>query len=248
MNQIKTGPFAKILALILLASLLILVFTWYTSEPDIINNMHSENHTTFINLPTPEIAGNVSVEEAISSRRSVRNLQEKPLNVFELSQLLWSAQGITYPERDFRSAPSAGATYPLKLYVIVCKNGVDEQNIETGVYLYVPKENILKLITKEDIRSDIYQFALMQAPLDSAPVIIVMAADMSRTTDRYGERGVRYVHMEAGHSAQNIYLQATAMELGMVVIGAFDDRNVKRSMKMDMDHDPLYIIPIGYPY
>lgn len=175
----------------------------------------------FIELPDPETKGTMSVEEAIWRRRSIRSFTEEPLSVNDISQLLWAAQGITDPEKRFRAAPSAGAIYPLKIYVVVSSNGVTE--LAEGLYHYDPFMHRLECILRGDLRLILAEAALKQSCVAEAPVSIVIVAVYERTTTKYGERGIRYVQMEAGHVGQNLYLQATARGLGMVTVGAFDD-------------------------
>ncbi len=194
-----------------------------------------------INLPEPRLDGDVSVEKAIEERRSIRSYTEGPLSLTDVSQLLWSAQGITDEARNFRAAPSAGATYPLELYAVAGE--VDD--LEPGVYKYNPADNELVGVLEGDVRRDIYEAALRQDPVRDAPVVLVFTAVYERTTGRYGERGIRFVHMEIGHAAQNVYLQAGALGLGTVVIGAFDEDATARIMGLPEEEKALYLIPVG---
>jgi SagB-type dehydrogenase family enzyme len=198
-----------------------------------------------VRLPPPETVGSMSVEEAISRRRSIRNYGDEPLTVQHLSQLLWSAQGVTDPAQGLRAAPSAGATYPLEVYVVVGLDGVE--GLEPGVYHYNPHQHCLTPILQGDLRGKLSNAALNQRWVAEAPVNLVIAAVYERTTARYGDRGVRYVHMEAGHVAENIYLQATALKLGVVAVGAFNDEAVQSLLNLPSNHKPLYIIPVGHP-
>ncbi len=194
-----------------------------------------------IQLPAPSLTGEVSVEEAIASRRSIRSYADSPLTLQEFSQLLWAAQGITDPVRGFRSAPSAGATYPLTVFAAVSEGGV--LGLEPGIYEYLPEHHGLRLVRRGDFSEELAKAALGQAWVREAPVCLVIAADYSRTTRVYGERGVRYVHMEAGHVGENIYLQATAMGLGTVAVGAFHDDEMAEILQAGLS--PLYIFPVG---
>jgi len=191
-----------------------------------------------IKLPEPDRLGKRRLEEVINERRSVREYADSPLTIKEVSQLLWAAQGVTSPNGK-RTAPSAGATYPMEIYIIA---GAVE-GLEAGVYHYLPYEHSLELTTKGDLRKEIYEASLWQEMLIEAPLSIVIAAEYERTTKRYGKRGIRYVHMEAGHIGQNIYLEATALGLGTVAVGAFDDKKVKNILKIQ--EEPLYIYPVG---
>ena len=195
-----------------------------------------------IKLPNPRLKGLMSVEEAISGRRSVREFSSTPLSLEDLSQLLWAAQGITEPESGGRSAPSAGATYPLELFVFVKENGV--KGVEYGVYRYRPLDHSLIKVASEDRVKSLMEAALYQEFINDAPLNIVIAAKYERTTARYGSRGVRYVHIEVGHVGQNISLEAVSLGLASVVVGAFNDNLVKKLI--DEAAEPLYIIPVGH--
>jgi len=201
-------------------------------------------------LPLPHQASNVTVEEAILWRRSIREYRDRPLTIGQLSMILWAAQGITDPARRFRAAPSAGATYPLVLYVVVGANGVlleTGKYLKAGVYRYDVIKHALVKVRDGDLRKELAEAALNQPWVKNAPVDLVMCAVFERTTRVYGERGVRYVYMEAGHSAQNVYLMATALGLGTVVVGAFHDDWVASVVNAGNDEAPLYVIPVGVP-
>jgi len=198
----------------------------------------------FVEPPPPETVGTVSVEEAIE-RRSIRSYTSDPLSLRDVSQLLWAAQGITDPARNLRAAPSAGATYPLEVYIVVGNNSVTGLN--NGLYRYDHYGHRLEHVLKGDFRSSLAEAALGQTWIKEAPINIIIAAVYERTTARYGERGIHYVYMEAGHAAQNLYLQATARGLGMVVVGAFHDNQVQELLQLPKDQKPLYIIPVGHP-
>lgn len=189
-------------------------------------------------LPKPKVDGSMSVERAIATRRSVREYLPEPLSIEELSQLLWAAQGITSPDGK-RAAPSAGATYPFSVYVAVG----NVRGLPPGIYLYNPQRHSLGLIKPGDYRGDLEKAALDQDWVGDAAVDIVLVAFYERTVKVYGERGYRYVHMEAGHIGQNIYLQATALSLGTVAVGAFDDEKVAEIL--GTEGAPLYIFPVG---
>ncbi len=194
-------------------------------------------------LPAPRLKSDVSVEEAISRRRSIRRYSEKPLRLRELSNLLWAAQGITDPITKFRASPSAGATYPLEVYLVVKKGGVEE--LKEGIYHYNPHAHTLERTSSIDVSEELYHAAVAQPWVRVAPVNLIVVCEYDRTTLRYGERGVRYVHMEAGHAAENLYLQAVSLGLGMVVVGAFIDERVQELLGLPENLKPLYIIPIG---
>jgi SagB-type dehydrogenase family enzyme len=193
-----------------------------------------------IKLPEPRYTSNTSVEEALSKRRSIRDYSGKNLTIEEVSQLLWAAQGITAPWGG-RTAPSAGALYPLELYVVVG----DVEGIDKGVYKYRPEEHELEKVKDGDIRIELADAAVGQECVRDAAIDIVFTAVYERTTRKYGERGIRYAQMEAGHAAQNVYLQAVPLDFGTVVIGAFVDCKVKEIMNMHEQESPLYIMPVG---
>jgi len=193
-----------------------------------------------VKLRVVRLVGDVSVEEALAARRSVRVYEETFLTLEEVAQLLWAAQGIT-SEWGGRTAPSAGATYPLEIYVVV--GGVEE--LEAGVYRYLPGEHSVRRVNEGDLRDKLSSAALGQEWVRTAPVSLVIAASYERTTRQYGERGKRYVHMEVGHVGQNVYLQATSLGLGTVMVGAFDDAEVKELL--GIEEEPLAIMPVGRP-
>lgn len=198
-----------------------------------------------IELPTPKTKGRMSVEEAIQKRRSIRRYTEEPITLEDISQLLWAAQGITDPEKGYRAAPSAGRTYPLEVYLVVGKGGV--KGLVEGVYHYDPSTHVLEKILEGDVRSDLAKAAHGQPWVSQAPVNIVITADYNRTTSKYGELGVRFVHMEAGHAGQNIYLEAVARGLATVSLGSFYEDQVKELLKIPDNENILYIFPVGHP-
>lgn len=190
-----------------------------------------------IALPPPSSAGRMSLDEALARRRSVREFAAKPLTEAELAQLLWAAQGITHPE-GYRTAPSAGALYPLELYVAT----------PAGFFHYDPRRHQLTCRSDRDLRPALSRAALDQECVRDAPAILVLAAVFERIAQKYGAaRAPRYVHMEVGHAAQNVLLEAVALGLGSVAVGAFDDALVQRILSLPGDHEPLYLIPIGHP-
>jgi len=206
---------------------------------------------SYILLPLPKIRSDVlSVEQALAYRRSIRSYEDKPITIEQLSQLLWATYGITQTRWGFKTTPSAGATYPLEIYVVIAPNGVVLENgslLTPGSYKYDPYTHSLKLVKKGDLRYDLYRAALNQEWVLKAPINIVICAVYERTTRIYGERGYRYVHMEVGHAGQNIYLEATALGLGTVAVGAFYDDKVHDVIGAKPDEHPLYIMPVGIP-
>ena len=195
-----------------------------------------------IKLPKPQLDSHVSLEKTLAKRRSTRNFSNQQLSLQEVSQILWAAQGIT-SSRGFRTSPSAGALYPLEVYLVVG----NVERLTAGVYHYDPKEHELQMTIEGDLRSALTKAALGQGAIQDGAVNVVFAAVYERTTSKYGQRGIQYVHMDAGHAAQNVCLQATALELGAVTIGAFRDEQVSETLKLPGDEVPLYILPVGRP-
>ena len=201
--------------------------------------------STLFSLPSPERQGVMSLAEAIARRRSVRDFTAESISQAQLSQILWAAQGITDASRKSRSVPSAGATYPLEIFVACGESGVE--GIGGGIYRYDIDDHSLTRHYDEDVRLELARAALNQEFTYQAPVDIVICALYSRTLGRYGARGERYVHMEVGHAGQNIYLQASALGLATVAVGAFDDEQVRGVLRLDKQYEPLYIMPVGKP-
>jgi len=195
---------------------------------------------TTVELPEPRLKSGVSLEETLLTRRSVRKYRDLALTLADVSQLLWAAQGIS-TEWGGRTAPSAGATYPLEIYLVAG----NVEALAAGVYKYHPQRHQLLKVGDKDVRGELAGAALNQTCVAEGAIDIVIAAIYERTTRKYGDRGVRYVHMEAGHAAQNIYLQAVALNLGTVVVGAFYDERVRDIIKMPENEVPLYLIPVG---
>lgn len=198
------------------------------------------NPGTMIPLPPPVTKGGMSLTEALSLRRSIRTYRNAPLTMAEISQLLWSAQGITN-ERGFRTAPSAGATLPLEMFVLV--NNVE--GLKKGIYHYLPADNALAFIREDDPAADLARASLSQSMITDGGAVLIFAADFERTTARYGDRGIRYVYNEIGHASQNVHLQAAALDLGTVVIGAYRDEEVEEILKLDDSLRVLYMMPVG---
>ena len=219
-------------------ALVLICFLFLKAKP--MNEEEALNQEEII-LPQPTKTSKISIEEALSGRRSVRTYRDEPLSLEEISQILWATQGITAPQWDGRTAPSAGALYPLEVYLTVRK----ARGLEPGIYRYLPAEHKLKSVLEGDISGPLAQAALGQVFIKEAPVALVISASYTRTTKKYGQRGIRYVHMEAGHAGQNIYLQAQGLGLGTVTVGAFDDEEVKKILNLSKEETPLYIMPIG---
>jgi nitroreductase len=215
-----------------------------------------------INLPPPRLDSPTSLESALRGRRSVREFNREALTLAEVSQLLWATQGMTSAEGR-RTVPSAGALYPLEVFLVtgeVCswegERPREPKHPETSglagtlalpiaVYSYRPREHGLVCITEGDNRVKLACAALGQEWLADAPATIAIAAVYERTARKYRQRAERYVHMEAGHAAQNVHLQAAALNLGTVVVGAFDDAEVKQVLGLAPNEQPLCLMPVG---
>jgi len=190
-----------------------------------------------VEMPEPRVEGPVSLEEAVAARRSIRSYDGTPLEAAEVSQLLWAAQGVTEAGGRGRAAPSAGGTYPLELYLATAD----------GLARYLPEGHRLALLGGVDLRSELAAATGGQQWVADAAVVVVIAAVFERTAGRYGERAERYVYLEAGHAAQNLLLQATALGLGAVPVGAFRDADVAHLLSLPGDHIPVYLIAVGRP-
>jgi SagB-type dehydrogenase family enzyme len=199
-----------------------------------------ESLLSFI-LPEPKTDGEMSVEQALDNRRSQRNFQDKAITQEQLSQILWAAYGITSPN-GLRTAPSAGATYPLEIYAIVG----NVEGINPGVYRYIAEENKIIQIVDGDVRTELRNAALNQQMVSDAPASVFYSAVFERITGRYDDRGIKYAYIEVGHSAQNVYLQAEALGLGTCAIGAFTDSRVREILNLPDNEEPLYLMPFGY--
>lgn len=195
-----------------------------------------------ITLPEPRRDSAYPLERAFAERRSVREFRDTELRLEELAQLLWAAQG-QITRSGHRTAPSAGALYPLELFVVAG----NVQGLAAGVYRYQSSPHRLAPLAEGDRRQRLVEAAWSQRWLAQAPAILVIAGVARRTTAKYGARGVRYVHLEAGHAAQNVLLQAVALGLGATVVGAFNDGDVKAAAVLRDDEQPLYLIPVGRP-
>jgi SagB-type dehydrogenase family enzyme len=190
---------------------------------------------TIVTLPKPDLKGSIPLEQTVAARRSRREFSSKPLTLEQIGQLAWAAQGQDARSR-YRTVPSAGATYPLELFVVT----------DQGFFHYLPGKHAVARLTDQDLRGRLAAAAWGQEFIAAAPVTLVFAAEFARTTGRYGERGIRYVYMEAGHAAQNVHLQAESLGLGSVAVGAFDDASVSKVLELPSHLEPLYMVPVGY--
>ena len=187
-------------------------------------------------LPDPSTTGTHPLEDAIRSRRSVRDFKSDPVSEQDISQLLWAAQGVT-GDQGYRAAPSAGAFYPLETYVIT----------DEGVYHYLVEAHSLERVADGDVRSAVRAVSFDQSCITSAPAAFLFTAVYERTCREYGGRGRMYVHMDVGHAAQNLLLQAEALGLAGVPVAAFDPAEVSRILSLPEDEEPVYLVPIGRP-
>jgi SagB-type dehydrogenase family enzyme len=189
-----------------------------------------------IKLPEPKLIGKMTLEETIFRRRSERSFLPNDLSLEQISQLLWSAQGITEKNFGFRAAPSSGALYPLTIYILK----------KDGVFQYLPDGHRLVEISNEDKRPSLVRASLGQGYISEAPLVMVISGNFRIIEAKYGQRAYRYLNMEIGHAAENVHLQAVALGLVSVPIGAFWDDVVAKALDLPDTQDPFYIIPIGY--
>jgi SagB-type dehydrogenase family enzyme len=194
-----------------------------------------------VKLSEPQVSDWSRIEELIQKRRSVRRYTDRELSESIISRILWAAQGIS-SEDGLRTSPSAGALYPLEIHIVAGKGS----GFEPGVYRYIAEEHTLVQEITGDQREKLSRAALSQPMVKNASVSIVISAIYPRITSKYGKRGIRYAHMEAGHAAQNVYLLGVELGIGTCAVGAFDDEEVRKVLKMPVNEDPLYILPLGY--
>jgi len=183
-------------------------------------------------LPPPRRSGGPALATVLATRRSIRVFGHRDLDDTELGQLLWAAQGVT---DGHRAAPSAGALYPITVRVVDAR----------GVWRYVPEQHAVVRLTANDRRDELASASSGQNSVRTAPLVIVVTADISITARKYGGRAERFATLEAGHVAENVLLEATALGLGAVSVGAFDDDAVRRALGLSPAETPLYLIPIG---
>lgn len=209
-------------------------------------NIYAENKNIKIALNPPGFKKE-NLKVLLEKRISYRDFQNKILNLDDIAAVLWAAGGkkVDAVTGASRTIPSAGATYPLELYIVVGQNCVDK--LKEGAYHYSIEEHSLEFIGEGDRRQELSHACLDQDFIAKAPVSLVIAAKFQRTTCRYGTRGERYVYMEAGHACQDTYLAVTNLGLGTVEVGAFSDDSVKQVLKLDRDYTPLSVMPIGHP-
>jgi len=196
-------------------------------------------------LPHPRPLTGQGIEDVMLRRRSVREYLMKPLSLEEAALLCWSAQGISEVGEGLRTSPSAGARYPITLYLVVGEGGVE--GLREGIYRYIVERHSLYLHKEGDFRKELSDAALDQEHVARAPLTLTFAVDFRKTTSRYGDRGYRYVWIDVGHAAQNVYLAATALGLGTVGVGAFKDEKVTEILSLNRGVHPAYLMPVGHP-
>jgi len=230
-----------LIILIILLGLVIAYLVWPQST-----TVGQRDVISTISLPSPILTGNMSVEQAIQDRRSVRHYTNQSITLQDVSQLLWAAQGITDKADNLRAAPSGGQVYPLEVYIIVGKGGVD--GLGEGVYHYVPSNNSLEKTSEIDVRSDLSQAANGQIWVKEAPVDIVITGDYNKMIDKYRDEmlSIRFVNLEAGHAGENIYLEAGARGLVTVSLGSFKDDQVHTILGLPDNENTIYIFPVGH--
>ena len=245
------NDFRKFITFTVLA-FIILLLTSFNINKQFSKTMNSglnpQQHVV-ISLPEPRLSSQVSVEHTLLNRRSVRDFTDEPVTLSEVSQILWSAYGITeersYPSflrGGLRTAPSAGALYPLEIYLVAG----NVEGLKKGIYKYISDGHSLEVISEGDFRKELSDAAVNQEFVAQAPASLVYTAIFNRITQKFGKRGRdRYVCMDLGHSAQNVYLQAYALNIGTCAVGVFTDKMVSIVMQLPDNEEPLYIMPFG---
>jgi len=190
-----------------------------------------------IQLTDPNLTGKLTFEEALAKRRSVREFSSEALKRSQIGQLAWAGQGVTDSQRGLRTAPSAGAMYPIELFFATAE----------GVYAYRPTEHSLLQTSQQDIRSNLARATATPEPVIGAGCAIIVTGSSRKLASRFGSKSRTYVALEAGHVAQNIQLQAVCLGLGSVTVGGLDTAAVRKVCRMSRDTEPLYVICVGYP-
>ena len=235
MEFLRRKKIPLLIIALLICLYLILMPIKLSKEPKVTPQSKSP---TEIKLPNPASTSKISIEEALKKRRSIREYKNKEITLHQIAQLLWASQGVT-SIYGFRTTPSAGALYPLEVYVV--SGNVDK--LPSGIYHYLPSTHRVQKLKDGDIRTHLTKAIFQQEAIRQGAAYIVITAEFSRTINKYGDKGKEFVFMEAGHAAQNIYLQSVSLNLGTVSIGAFDRNKVKTIL--DITEEPLYILPIG---
>jgi SagB-type dehydrogenase family enzyme len=199
-----------------------------------------------ISLPKPAYKGTVTVEEALRARRTHRSFVSRGLTLKQFSQILWGAYGVTAKEYGYflKTAPSAGALYPIDIYAVLGGAGVE--TLAPGVYHFRPENHSVRLIKEGDLRVQLARDSVHQMWMAESPLMLVITGEYERSSVKYGRRGKTYTHIEAGHVGQNIFLQAEAIGLKAGIVGAFDNKRIIKTMGLPARHDPLLLMPVGY--
>jgi SagB-type dehydrogenase family enzyme len=189
-------------------------------------------NATTIQLPQPSKSGGMALTDALAHRRSTRTFTAKPMTQAEISQLLWAAQGIT-DDKGHRTAPSASGQYYLHVYLAS----------PDGFFEYVPSGHQLKKLGAQDLRAKLSG----QPSVKSAPFVLVITGEYGRAAEKYGpDKGPRVVNLEAGHVAENVLLQATALKLGAVPVGGIEPKDVQQAASLPAQYSPIYLVPVGH--
>lgn len=237
MKSSRSQSIKLILIIVALALLAGLGFYAYKHHDAIWESIRSKG-STVVSLPAASVKGTMSLEEAIVKRQSASLFKAEPISVQQLSQLLWAAQGVT---SKGRTAPSAGALYPLDLYVIAG----NVKDLPPGIYRYLPMDNSLELLQSGDKRKELATAVHEPKDISAAAALIVIAANPVKTQAKYGSRGQRFVYLETGHATENLLLQAAALGLGTVAIGGFEENTLQLLMNLPKEEEALYIVPVG---
>jgi SagB-type dehydrogenase family enzyme len=234
------------LLIILIIVFIAVVSAFYLSEPK--KTVYTtRNVISITTLPSPQLTGNISVEEAIQNRRSIRKFSNESISINNVSQILWAAQGITDNQSSLRAAPSAGQVYPLEIYLITGSEGVS--GLDEGVYHYVPSNNTLEKIINGDLRADLSSIANGQPWVKQAPINILITGNYMKMINKYNDKELctRFVDLEAGHVGENIYLQSETMGLVTVSLGSFNETQLIQLIQLPGNETPIYIFPVGHP-
>jgi len=229
-----------ILSSLIICIAVILVMSSCSSTDGKAGAVSAPDESVTIIMPEPRFDSDVSLEESLLARRSTRNYSSEPLKLDEISQLLWAAQGIT-DDAGHRTAPSAIALYPMTIYVVV--GNVPE--ILPGIYTYDPKTQSITRTADGDFRNDLTDASMGQVSVRQGAASFVFTADYDIVMSRLGKKGEMFAQLEAGHAAQNLCLQAAALELGVVTMGAIDNDKVAEVLSLPDNLTPLYVIPAG---
>ena len=222
----------RVLAIVLLIAPL---FACVDTAPDAVLD-RSDRYHTIVDLPAPVVTGTISAEAAIAERRSVRDYGTADLELAELAQLFWAAQGVT-GDQGHRAAPSAGALYPLELYAVT----------SDSLMHYLPDGHRVEVGDAPAQIGELAAAAFGQDWIGAAPTVLVISGVVTRLEAKYGAVSERLMDREAGHAAQNVLLAAVALDLGSVPVGGFDPAEVARLLALAPGEEPLYLIPIGHP-